>query len=62
MNENGNRFENAIESNTILQACNELIAIRYDTKICNTHTVDITIESEAWGYGALAAEGRLEKN
>ena len=24
--------------------------------------VDITIESEAWGHGALAAEGGLEKN
>ena len=23
---------------------------------------DITIESEAWGHGALAAEGRLEKS
>ena len=22
--------------------------VRYDTKICNTHMVDITIESEAW--------------
>ena len=33
---------------------------RYDTKICDTHMVDITIESEAWGHGALAAEGRME--
>ena len=24
--------------------------------------LDITIESEAWSHGALAAEGRLEKN
>ena len=24
--------------------------------------VDITIKSEAWGHGALAAEGKLEKS
>ena len=24
--------------------------------------VDITVESEVWGHGALAAEGRLEKS
>ena len=31
--------------------------ILYDKKITNTHMVDITIESEAWVSGALAAEG-----
>ena len=36
--------------------------IWYKNLLAYTRMVDITIESEAWGHGALAAEDRLEKS
>ena len=39
-----------------------VIQSRYDKKIYDTHMIDNTIESKAWGHGALAAEGGLEKS